>query len=66
MDNYRKAIIDVCEYYGYPVCDMYAKCGINAWIQKDINNIIPDKIHPNEKGHRMMAQVCQNALIGYV
>lgn len=66
MVDYRNAIIEVCEYYGYPVCDMYAKSGVNAWLSGDVANMIPDKIHPNEMGHRLMAQVCTNALVGYV
>lgn len=66
MVDYRNAILEVCEYYGFPVCDMYAKCGINAWLEYDVTNMIPDKIHPNDKGHHLMAQVCQNALMGYI
>lgn len=66
IKDYNNAIKEVCEYYGYPVHDMYAKSGVNAWLSGDVSTLIPDAIHPNHIGHDLMAQSCENAIKGYV
>ena len=65
IQDYNDAIKKVCGFYGYPVCDMYEKSGVNAWLEGDRSIMVEDGIHPNILGQSLMAKVCANALKGY-
>ena len=56
LKDYVYAIKEVCEYYSVPVLDLFA-CGELAgntpeWYVK----YMPDGLHPNDEGHKIMAQ----------
>ena len=60
LNQYRDAIIDMCDDYSIPVLDLYAKGGchpnIGAW--RDAN--LPDGLHPNQAYYRKLAlQIAQ-------
>ena len=61
LNDYRKAIIDRCEYYGIPVLDMYTK-GIYGRTDKTREMVYVDGLHPNDKGHRLLARQIARAL----
>ena len=59
----RQAFIDVGEYYGVPVIDMWALGGINAYnMQKPTNPTTSDGVHPNDTGAALMAMPVCNAI----
>lgn len=59
FDDYRKAMIKVCEKYSIPYYDAFANSGLNGWNQTQSNLYMTanvdgtgDGIHPNEAGYR--------------
>ena len=66
IDVYRNAMIEVANYYNIFICDMYNKCGINAYLEYDRTNFIPDGIHPNYLGHQRMSIECKAMLKYYI
>lgn len=54
--DYADAIIRVAAEYSLPVLDMYRASGICPEIPVQKELFIPDGIHPNEAGHRRMAE----------
>ncbi len=53
--DYVKAVKDVCEYYSVPVLDLYScgeLCGNTPVWYKEY---MPDGLHPNDKGHEIIA-----------
>ena len=51
LTDYRNAIIEVCDFYSIPVLDLYALSGISPENEKQVENLIPDHLHPNTKGN---------------
>ena len=51
LTDYRNAIIEVCEFYSIPVLDLYALSGISPENEKQVENLMPDRLHPNTKGN---------------
>lgn len=53
--GYVDIIKEVCRYYGIPVCDLYANVAIQPDIGVYREKYIPDGLHPNDAGHRIIA-----------
>ena len=53
--DYIRAIREVCEYYSLPVLDLYANSGISGNVPAYCEKFIPDGLHPNDAGHRVIA-----------
>ncbi len=53
--DYVKAIREVCEYYSLPILDLYASSGISGNVPAYCERFIPDGLHPNDAGHRVIA-----------
>ena len=49
--DFVNAIKDVCGLYGIPVLDMYNNCFFGL-SDKTVEIFMPDKLHPNDKGHK--------------
>lgn len=64
--DYVNAIKEVCGFYSYPVLDMSTKSCVNAWLEDDVTEMIPDGIHPNLLGHKLMKKPALNFINGYV
>ena len=62
LHDFVKALREVCEYYSIPVCDMYKESGMYgnvwAWCEK----YMPDGLHPNDEGHKLIARKLQKFL----
>lgn len=63
LNDYRKAIIEIANYYSIPIIDLYGKSRLNPGIDK---SIFADKdgkyVHPNFEGHERMAKLVVGAL----
>lgn len=57
LSKYRKAIIDVCELYSFPVIDMYAISGLFPIIEQNSQLYTLDGIHPNTFGGNHIADL---------
>ena len=51
LTDYRNAIIEVCDYYSIPVLDLYTCSGISPMVNSQVNELMPDHLHPNTKGN---------------
>ena len=51
LTDYRNAIIEVCDYYSIPVLDLYSSSGISPMVNSQVNELMPDHLHPNTKGN---------------
>ncbi len=54
--DYVNAIRQVAEYYSLPVLDLFATSGIQPEIPEVQQAFLPDGLHPNDVGHRMIAE----------
>lgn len=55
LREYVNIIREVAEYYSLPVLDLYATSGIQPAIEEVKNAYMPDGLHPNDAGHRIIA-----------
>jgi lysophospholipase L1-like esterase len=53
---YVDAMKEVCEYYAIPVLDLFATSGIQPQLPIIYERYTVDGLHPNAKGHRLMAE----------
>lgn len=56
LRSYVQAIREVCEYYSLPVLDLYATYGVNPEIPVQMERFMPDGLHPNAAGHRLLTE----------
>jgi lysophospholipase L1-like esterase len=56
LEDYANAIKEVCGYYGIPVLDLYNECMLNPLIPEVKEAYIPDGVHPNIHGHKILAR----------
>ena len=47
---------EVAHYYSIPVLDLLNEGGITTRIQSDVDNFIPDNLHPNAEGGAILAR----------
>ena len=55
LKDYVNAIREVAEYYSIPVLDLYKTSGIQPEIPVIKEMYIPDGLHPNDEGHKLLA-----------
>ena len=51
LTDYRNAVIEVCDFYSIPVLDLYSCSGISPENESQVQNLMPDRLHPNTKGN---------------
>ena len=56
LKTYVEIIREVAEYYSLPVLDLYANSGIQPKLSVVRERLCPDGIHPNDAGHRIVAE----------
>ena len=54
--DYVQAIRRVAEHYSLPVLDLFAVSGLQPSIDMLREKYMPDGLHPNDAGHRILAQ----------
>ncbi len=55
LKKYIDIIREVAEYYSLPVLDLYRESGIQPEIDEVRAAFMPDGLHPNAAGHKMIA-----------
>lgn len=54
--SYINAIKEVCRFYAIPILDLNADMGYNGKNTEQMNYYIPDRLHPNSEGHKVIAE----------
>lgn len=60
--EYVTIIREVAEYYSLPVLDLYKESGIQPEIDEVRAAFMPDGLHPNAAGHKMIAEKLKHYL----
>lgn len=55
LKGYVEIICEVAEYYSIPVLDLYKCFGVNPVVPVLKEKYMPDGLHPNAAGHRILA-----------
>ena len=55
LKDYVNAIREVAEYYSLPVLDLFKTSGIQPEIPIIRQKYMPDALHPNDDGHKILA-----------
>jgi len=56
LSTYVEIIRKVAEYYSLPVLDLYANSGLQPCVPVIRETYVPDGLHPNDAGHRVLAE----------
>ena len=60
LKTYVDIIREVAEYYSLPVLDLYKNSGMQPKVSVIRETYIPDGLHPNDKGHKIIAEkICE-------
>ncbi len=60
LSAFVQAVRDVAAYYSFPVLDLWAVSGIQPNIPIIKEKFMPDGLHPNDAGHRLIAECLAN------
>ena len=56
LEEYVNVIRRVAEYYALPVLDLYACSGLQPNVPVIQERYVPDGLHPNDEGHRILEE----------
>ena len=56
LKTYVDIIREVAEYYSLPVLDLFSCSGLQPKVPIIQQEYIPDGLHPNDAGHRILAE----------
>lgn len=56
LKAYVEAIREVCAYYAVPVLDLYSVSGMQPQFQLIRERYMPDGLHPNDEGQKLIAR----------
>ena len=56
LKDYVRAVKEVCEYYSIPVLDLFASGELRGNTPEWYKEFMPDGLHPNDKGHKIIAE----------
>ena len=62
LSEYVKIIKTVAEYYALPVLDLWSISGMQPHAETVVHRFMPDGLHPNDAGHKMLA----DRIIGFL
>ena len=57
LKDYVDAMKEVCERYSIPVIDLFSTSGLNPIVSSIKEMYMPDGLHPNAEGHKLMAKI---------
>ncbi len=64
LEDYAQVILEKGRQYGIPVLDTYHELGIDPNVPGDCEEYTVDGTHLNDNGHRKLAQLVEQFLIG--
>ena len=62
LKTYVEIIREVAEYYSLPLLDLYKESGLQPKVSVIQQKFIPDGLHPNDEGHKILARKISNFL----
>ncbi len=62
LKEYVDIIREVAEFYSLPVLDLFAVSGLQPEIPEIKEKYMPDGLHPNDNGHKIIARLLKNFL----
>ncbi len=62
LKEYVDIIREVAEFYSLPVLDLFAISGLQPEIPEIKEKYMPDGLHPNDRGHEIIARLLKNFL----
>lgn len=62
LAEYRRILLEVAAYYGFPVLDLYAVSGMQPKNPVCRARLMPDGLHPSDEGHAILAHKLGNFL----
>ncbi len=62
LKEYVEIIREVAEYYSLPVLDLFKESGLQPEISVIREKYMPDGLHPNDEGHKILAEKIANYL----
>lgn len=65
LADYVKAIRETAEYYSLPIIDLYATAGMQPELESSRERYMPDGLHPNDEGQRLIAERIASFLRNY-
>ena len=63
--EYVNAIRQTCEYFSIPVLDLYKISGLQPEIEIIQQTFMPDRLHPNDNGYKVLTDIIENYLINF-
>ncbi|MBE5787612.1 MAG: SGNH/GDSL hydrolase family protein [Clostridiales bacterium] len=57
LDDFVQMTRKVAEYYSLPVLDLYAMSGMQPELEGVRNQYVPDGLHPNTEGHKILTEL---------
>lgn len=60
LKDYVEAIREVAEFYSLPVLDLFSSSGLQPRVPIIQEKYIPDCLHPNDEGHKVLASKIVN------
>ena len=63
LKEYRDILIEVCEYYGIPVIDLWAISGLNPHLKSQENLFDVVKTHPLTVGHKKIGDIVASQIL---
>ena len=55
LKQYVEIIREVAQYYSLPVLDLFATSGLQPVVEEIKEKYVPDGLHPNNEGHKVLA-----------
>jgi len=62
LKKYVDIVKEVAEYYSLAVCDLYAMSGLTPKVEILKQKYMPDGLHPNDAGHKVLEARIANFL----
>ena len=62
LKTYVEIIREVAEFYSLPLLDLYKNSGLQPRLPVIQEMYMPDGLHPNDAGYRVLAELVTNAL----
>ncbi len=60
LKDYVDAMIEACAYYSIPVIDLFRTSGLQPNVPIIKEMYVPDGLHPNDEGHKILAKRIEN------